>query len=113
MLGRIVLLLSIAWVMGLTAELFQVLGQSVSGRDLILIGGGLFLLAKATLEIDHALEGEEDERQTEELGRVHSRSRLSVKEGNRDIDLLGGEQRIGLGGGDFAKGEPEFGKRPP
>lgn len=59
MLMRILLLLSIAWVIRLTAPLFTVFGQEVSGRDLILIGGGLFLLGKATLEIHENLEGEE------------------------------------------------------
>ena len=58
---RIVLLLSLAWVMGLTAPLFAALGQEISGRDLILVGGGLFLLWKSTHEIHAALEGEEDE----------------------------------------------------
>jgi predicted tellurium resistance membrane protein TerC len=48
---RIGLLLAISWIMGLTAPLFSVLGGSVSGRDLILLGGGLFLIAKATWEI--------------------------------------------------------------
>ena len=59
MLTRIALLLSITWVMSLSAELFSVAGEGVSGRDLILIGGGLFLLAKSTLEIHTSLEGEE------------------------------------------------------
>jgi predicted tellurium resistance membrane protein TerC len=62
MLTRIALLLSIAWVIRLTAPLFSILGHDISGRDLILIGGGLFLLAKATLEIHERLEGEEHER---------------------------------------------------
>ena len=56
---RIVLLLSIVWIIRLTAPLFSILGRPISGRDLILIGGGLFLLAKATLEIHQRLEGEE------------------------------------------------------
>lgn len=56
---RILLLLSIVWVIRLTAPLFYVLDHAISGRDLILIGGGLFLLAKATLEIHDRLEGEE------------------------------------------------------
>ena len=56
---RILLLLTISWVIGLTAPLFTILGQELSGRDLILIGGGLFLLGKATLEIHETLEGEE------------------------------------------------------
>ena len=58
---RILLLLSIAWVMRLTNDLFSVLGQGVSGRDLILVFGGLFLLFKSTLEIWHSVEGEEEE----------------------------------------------------
>lgn len=61
MLTRIALLLSITWVMSLSAELFAVFGQGISGRDLILIGGGLFLLAKSTLEIHHGLEGQESQ----------------------------------------------------
>ena len=61
MLTRIALLLSITWVMGLSADLFEVFDVGVSGRDLILIGGGLFLLAKSTLEIHGSLEGEEHE----------------------------------------------------
>jgi len=59
MLMRILLLMSIAWVIRLTAPLFAVFGRDISGRDLILIGGGLFLLTKATLEIHERLEGEE------------------------------------------------------
>jgi len=59
MVMRILLLLSISWVMGLSAEFFSVLGEGFSGRDLILIAGGLFLLGKSTLEIHSSLEGEE------------------------------------------------------
>ncbi len=55
--GRVALLLSIRWVMGLTADLFPIFGHGISGRDLILLGGGLFLLAKATHEIHSSLEG--------------------------------------------------------
>jgi predicted tellurium resistance membrane protein TerC len=58
MVMRILLLLSIAWMVRLTAPLFTVFGQQISGRDLILIVGGLFLLGKATLEIHERLEGE-------------------------------------------------------
>ena len=54
---RILLLLLITWIMRLQATLFTVLEVDVSGRDLILIGGGLFLLAKSTLEIHNSLEG--------------------------------------------------------
>ena len=59
---RIVLLLSVVWIFRLTAPLFYVFERPVSGRDLILIGGGLFLLAKATIEIHQSLEGEEGHR---------------------------------------------------
>jgi predicted tellurium resistance membrane protein TerC len=56
---RIGLLLSIFWVMSLTAPLFEALGQEISGRDLILLIGGLFLIAKSTHEIHDKLEGAE------------------------------------------------------
>jgi len=56
---RILLLLSLVWIIRLTAPLFYILGRPISGRDLILMGGGLFLLAKATIEIHERLEGEE------------------------------------------------------
>jgi predicted tellurium resistance membrane protein TerC len=56
---RIALLFSLSWVIRLTTPLFAVLEHSVSGRDLILLGGGLFLLAKSTYEIHQKLEGEE------------------------------------------------------
>jgi len=56
---RILLLVSIFWIIKLTAPFFYVWGRPISGRDLILIGGGLFLLAKATVEIHERLEGEE------------------------------------------------------
>jgi predicted tellurium resistance membrane protein TerC len=59
MLMRIALLMSIAWIVRLTRPLFTVLGQEISGRDLILLLGGLFLMAKATIEIHERLEGEE------------------------------------------------------
>ena len=59
MVIRILLLLTITWVMRLTAPLFTAMGQEISGRDLILIIGGLFLLAKSTHEIHDKLEGEE------------------------------------------------------
>ena len=60
MLTRLGLLFSISWVMGLTKPWFELFGMSISGRDLVLIGGGLFLLFKATHEIHNSLEGAED-----------------------------------------------------
>ena len=60
MLTRLGLLFSITWVMGLTKPWFTVLGNSVSGRDIVLIGGGMFLLFKATHEIHNSLEGAGD-----------------------------------------------------
>jgi len=57
MITRILLLLSLTWIMTLTAPLFKVLGREISGRALILIIGGLCLLAKSTHEIHHNLEG--------------------------------------------------------
>ena len=59
MIMRVLLLLSLAWIVKLTNPLFSILGQEISGRDLILLGGGLFLLAKATHEIHDKLEGEQ------------------------------------------------------
>ncbi len=59
MITRVLLLLSLSWIIRLTAPLFTVLSQEISGRDLILIGGGLFLLGKSTYEIHGKLEGEE------------------------------------------------------
>ncbi len=56
--GRILLLFSVSWVMTLTAPLFTVLAHAVSGRDLILVVGGFFLIGKATTEIHDKLEGE-------------------------------------------------------
>jgi predicted tellurium resistance membrane protein TerC len=59
MIMRILLLVSISWVIGLTDPLLSLLGQEISGRDIILIAGGLFLLGKATFEIHEKLEGED------------------------------------------------------
>jgi predicted tellurium resistance membrane protein TerC len=55
---RIGLLFSINWIMGLTTPLFSVMQYTFSGRDLILLGGGLFLIGKATFEIHHKVEGD-------------------------------------------------------
>ena len=59
MFMRVGLLLVLAWIVGLVAPLFTVLGKEISGRDLILIAGGLFLIYKSTGEIHQSLEGEE------------------------------------------------------
>lgn len=57
LISRILLLLSLAWIMRLVEPLFTVVGNEISGRDLILLVGGLFLLAKSTIEMHHSLEG--------------------------------------------------------
>jgi predicted tellurium resistance membrane protein TerC len=59
MITRLMLLFSLTWIMRLTEPFFSILGHGVSGRDIILIVGGLFLLAKSTMEIHDKLEGEE------------------------------------------------------
>jgi predicted tellurium resistance membrane protein TerC len=75
---RILLLLSIAWIMRLTTSLFSVFGREVSGRDLILICGGLFLIYKATIEIHDKLEGEEG----------HSSAKVAPKFGAVILQIL-------------------------
>jgi predicted tellurium resistance membrane protein TerC len=62
MITRILLLLSLSWIIKLTAPLFRIIGSEISGRDLVLIVGGLFLLAKSTHEIHGSLEGDEGEK---------------------------------------------------
>ena len=61
MLTRLALLFSIVWLVSLRAPWFSIFGQEISGRDIILITGGLFLIAKATHEIHGSLEGDNDE----------------------------------------------------
>ena len=72
---RLLLLLSLSWVMDLKDNLFTVLGEDVSGRDLVLFGGGLFLLYKASREIFSVVEAseelEEEQRQAASAGRSH------------------------------------------
>jgi predicted tellurium resistance membrane protein TerC len=64
MVMRILLLFSLTWIIQLTTPLFEVMGKEISGRDLVLIIGGLFLLGKSTHEIHNNLEGVEGERTT-------------------------------------------------
>nr|WP_216635893.1 TerC family protein [Bdellovibrio bacteriovorus] len=66
---RIILLFSLSWIIGLTEPLFAVMGHEISGRDLILVLGGLFLIGKSTAEIHHKLEGVEGSQST---GVAHS-----------------------------------------
>lgn len=66
MMMRILLLFFITWIMGLNKPLFTVLGAELSGRDLILIAGGLFLIVKSTLEVHDKLEGTEEARSAEQ-----------------------------------------------
>lgn len=70
MLMRIGLLLSLAWIMGLTKDLFMVFGMGISGRDVLLLLGGLFLLGKATREIHNSLEVPERSERTASIGGV-------------------------------------------
>lgn len=65
---RIILLMSLAWIMRLTKPLFDVLGNEISGRDLILLVGGLFLIWKSVREIHERLEGNEHEQRTARAG---------------------------------------------
>ena len=69
---RILLLLVLTWIMRLQATLFTVVDIGISGRDLILIGGGLFLLAKSTIEIHESLEGAEHAEGTRQARAVSS-----------------------------------------
>jgi predicted tellurium resistance membrane protein TerC len=62
--SRVALLFSIVWLIGLTRPWFSILGNEISGRDLVLILGGLFLLVKSVLEIHHTLEGAQETRNT-------------------------------------------------
>ena len=71
MISRIALLLSLVWIMTLTAPLLTLFGQEFSGRDVILIGGGIFLFIKSTLEIHNSLESEEGVRAVGLAQHVH------------------------------------------
>jgi predicted tellurium resistance membrane protein TerC len=67
---RVLLLLSLSWVMGLTESLFSILNQDISGRDLILLVGGLFLLWKASQEIYLEVEAKEEDHQEAETSKI-------------------------------------------
>lgn len=67
MIARLALLFSISWVMGLTEPWITIFTYEISGRDIILIGGGLFLVAKATHEIHNSLEGVEEQKSGPEV----------------------------------------------
>ena len=82
MVMRLGLLATVSLIMGLTAPLFDVLGRGFSGRDLILVLGGLFLLAKATREVHHRLEGDEEGRKG---GRAVSYGAVLVQIGIMDL----------------------------
>lgn len=69
---RVLLLFSITWIMGLTEPFFTLFGKNFSGRDLILLGGGLFLIAKSTFEIHHKVEGS-PEQEIKQLSGVASK----------------------------------------
>lgn len=72
MITRIILLLSLVWIMKLTYPLFSILQHEISGRDLILILGGGFLIAKSTLEIHDKLEGEEHSSATPKVATAYA-----------------------------------------
>src|SRR5687768_15437698 len=61
LVGRIALLFSLTWIIGLTAPVFSIAEFDVSWRDVVLIGGGLFLIVKGTMETHHMLEGHEED----------------------------------------------------
>jgi predicted tellurium resistance membrane protein TerC len=80
---RIGLLFSISWVMTLTEPLFAILDHSFSGRDLILLGGGLFLIAKSTFEIHHKVEGDPEHALPED-----AKSKKKASPGNMLAQIL-------------------------
>ncbi|MCY3585541.1 MAG: TerC family protein [Acidimicrobiales bacterium] len=75
---RVLLLLGISWIVRLTTPLFSVFGHELSGRDLILLGGGLFLLGKATFEIHHKLEGDDHDDAGDRAGATFTRVIIQI-----------------------------------
>ena len=88
MLMRILLLLSITWIMGLTRPLFTVAGFEVTGRAIILVAGGLFLLVKSTHEIHDQME-EDVQRQAAGRGVILRRARANYSARHRVLSGLG------------------------
>ena len=84
---RMLLLFSITWIMRLTAPLFTVLGREITGKDVILIVGGLFLIGKATTEIHHKLE-ENEKAELAEKSRKSGRSLAAVVAQIMVIDIV-------------------------
>ena len=82
LLLRVLLLLSISWIIGLTRPVFEVSGFPVSWRDLVLIAGGLFLLVKGTMEIHHMMEGIDEAHDIRRVGLVSAILQIAV------IDLV-------------------------
>ena len=105
MITRILLLLSLAWMMRLTEPLFSLLGFAMSGRDLILLAGGLFLIGKSTFEIHEKLEGEEGH--TLDPGRRELRRRHFPDPAARRRVLA----RLGDHRGRHGEGDPGHGRR--
>jgi predicted tellurium resistance membrane protein TerC len=89
---RVLLLLSLSWVMGLTAPLFNILDQEISGRDLILLLGGLFLLWKSSKEIYLEVEAAEEEKHTEVISEA---SMADVKKSTQKL-FWGSVIQIGI-----------------
>ena len=75
---RVLLLLGISWIVRLTTPLFSVFGHELSGRDLILLGGGLFLLGKSTFEIHHKLEGDDHDDSEGRTGATFARVIIQI-----------------------------------
>jgi len=100
---RVGLLLMISWIMGLTEPLFSVLNGQISGRDLILIGGGLFLIVKATWEIYDKVEGDHAERERLAVGDQPAARVPQVRHAVHVGDRLG-DRRVDPGAGDRERG---------
>ena len=79
MVTRIILLFSLILIMRLTTPLFSVLGQEISGRAIILLAGGLFLIGKSTLELHNSLEGEEDHHRSKMAPAVRPAPNASIR----------------------------------